>query len=60
VIPVDTPSPPPYGGWVSYGTGEAIVLAIVLAAMAGTFAYLGTRYAARSALGDRDERSAAL
>jgi hypothetical protein len=42
VIPADTPSPP-YGGWVSYGSGEAIVLTIVLAAVAGTFAYLGTR-----------------
>ena len=35
--------PPPYGGWVSYGSSEATVLAIVLVAVAGTFAYLGTR-----------------
>ena len=38
----DSPSAP-YGDWVSYGSGEAAVLAIVLAAVAGAFAYLGTR-----------------
>jgi hypothetical protein len=40
-----TADPPsaPYGDWVSYGSGEAAALAIVLAAVAGTFAYLGTR-----------------
>jgi hypothetical protein len=39
---VNSPSAP-YGDWVSYGSREAAVLAIVLAAVAGTFAYLGTR-----------------
>ena len=41
-MPADSPSAP-YGDWVSYGSGEAAVLAIVLAAVAGAFAYLGTR-----------------
>jgi hypothetical protein len=41
--PIDSPSVP-YGDWVSYGSGEvAAVLAMALAAVAGTFAYLGTR-----------------
>jgi len=42
MLPADSPSAP-YGDWVSYGSGEAAVLAIVLAAVAGAFAYLGTR-----------------
>ena len=42
MLPANSP-PPPYGGWVSYGSTEATVLAIVLVAVAGTFAYLGTR-----------------
>ncbi len=35
------PSAPP--SWISYGGGEAIVLAIVLLLVAGGFAYAGTR-----------------
>src|SRR5215472_12747884 len=42
-MPAADSPPVPYGDWVSYGSGEAVVLAIVLAAVAGAFAYLGTR-----------------
>lgn len=42
MLRADSPSAP-HGGWVSYGSREAVVLAIVLVAMAGTFTYLGTR-----------------
>lgn len=38
----DSPAAP-HDSWVSYGSSEAVVLAIVLAAVAGLFAYLGTR-----------------
>lgn len=38
----DSPSAP-HGGWVSYGSREAVVLAVVLVVVAGMFAYLGTR-----------------
>src|SRR5271165_2291377 len=38
-------APPPYAAahWVSYGGGEAILLAIVLLVVAGGFAYAGKR-----------------
>ena len=39
-------APPPYAPaahWVSYGGGEAILLAIVLLVVAGGFAYAGKR-----------------
>ena len=50
MLPAASPSAP-YGDWVSYGSGEAAVLAIILAAVAGAFAYLGTRV--RSPIGVR-------
>jgi hypothetical protein len=37
------PAPHVWAHWVSYGSGEGIVLAIVLLAVAGGFAYAGTR-----------------
>lgn len=42
MLRADSPSAP-HGGWVSYGSTEGVVLAIVLIAVAGTLAYLGTR-----------------
>jgi hypothetical protein len=42
MLPANSP-PAPDIDWVSYGSGAAAALAIVLAGVAGTFAYLGTR-----------------
>ena len=43
-MPARASSPvPPLGGWVSYGSRDAVVLAIVLIFLAAAFAYVGTR-----------------
>lgn len=42
MLRADSPSAP-HGGWVSYGSTGAVVLAIVLVTVAGTLTYLGTR-----------------
>jgi hypothetical protein len=45
-------APPPYtpDSWISYGSGEAILLAIVLLVVAGGFAYAGKRLRAPVAI----------
>jgi hypothetical protein len=43
-MPANQPSPvAPYGNWVSYAGGDAVLLAIVLIVLAAAFAYVGTR-----------------
>ena len=43
-MPARAPSPlVPHGGWASYGSRDAVVLAIVLVALTIAFVYVGTR-----------------